>query len=122
MSNDKRKIVIFDDDEDIISICQYVLEENGFEVHTFTDCIDPIAKVTPIRPDVILMDNWIPEDGGIITTQKLKKNTATEDILVIYFSANSNIKALAEAAGADAYLPKPFDLEQLENLIEETLA
>ena len=121
MNAAKRKIIIFDDDEDIISICQYVLEEGGYEVHTFTDCIDPVAKVEGIHPDVILMDNWITDDGGIVTTKKLKNSAGTKDIPIVYFSANSDIKALAETAGAEAYLAKPFDLDELEKIISEIL-
>lgn len=41
----KKKVIIFDDDEDIVSICQYILEGNGWEVHAFTDCNDTIEKV-----------------------------------------------------------------------------
>ena len=68
-----RKIIIFDDDEDILSICSYVLEEQGWEVFTFTDCYNITEKVSAIHPVVILMDNWIPDSGGIVATQKLKK-------------------------------------------------
>lgn len=115
--DNKKKVIIFDDDEDIVSICQYILEERGWEVHAFTDCNDPIEKVGKIMPDVILMDNWIPDDGGIIATQKLKSQNGLKDIPVIYFSANSEIETLANTAGAEAYLPKPFDIEDLEQII-----
>src|ERR1700748_1407852 len=121
MDTTKGKIIIFDDDEDILSICQYILEENGYEVHVFTNCVDPVEKVGRIKPLVILMDNWIPDEGGIITTQRLKTAENVKHIPVIYFSANSDIKTLAEAAGAEAYLAKPFDLEELEAVIDQVL-
>ena len=117
----KRKIIIFDDDEDILSICNYVLEEQGWEVHTFTDCNNIIDKVSGIQPAVILMDNWIPEAGGIIATQALKKNETLRNIPVVYFSANSDIQSLAGHAGAETYLAKPFDLEALEKVINAVL-
>jgi two-component system cell cycle response regulator DivK len=116
-----RKIIIFDDDEDILSICIYVLEEQGWEVHAFTDCNNVTEKVSGIHPDVILMDNWIPDAGGIIATQTLKKNDDLKNIPVIYFSANSDIQLLANHAGAESYLAKPFDLHQLENVINNVL-
>jgi len=75
MSETNKKIIIFDDDEDILSICNYILTEQGWMVHTFTDCNNIAEKVSDIMPDVILMDNWIPDAGGIIATQTLKKNT-----------------------------------------------
>jgi DNA-binding NtrC family response regulator len=116
-----KKIVIFDDDEDILSICSYILEEQGWKVQSFTDCNDIAEKVSGIMPDVILMDNWIPDDGGIIATQILKKSESLKNIPVIYFSANSDIELLAKHAGAETYLAKPFDLEELERVINTVL-
>ncbi|QHS54790.1 response regulator [Mucilaginibacter sp. 14171R-50] len=121
MSDKTKKIVIFDDDEDILSICSYILEEQGWEVHTFTDCNDIAEKVAGVSPDVILMDNWIPDAGGIIATQTLKKEDALKNIPVVYFSANSDIQLLADHAGAETYLAKPFDLEELERVINSVL-
>jgi CheY-like chemotaxis protein len=121
MSDKIKKIIIFDDDEDILSICSYILEEQGWEVHTFTDCNDIIEKVAGIAPDVILMDNWIPDVGGINATQTLKKDDALKHIPVVYFSANSDIQVLADHAGAESYLAKPFDLEDLERVINSVL-
>ena len=117
MNNPIKKIIIFDDDEDILSICSFILEEQGWDVYAFTDCNKITEKVSSILPDVILMDNWIPDDGGIIATQKLKKSEALKNIPVIYFSANSDIELLANHAGAETYLAKPFDLEELERVI-----
>ncbi len=117
MNNSNKKIVIFDDDEDILSICSYILEEQGWKVFSFTDCNNIQEKVSSILPAVILMDNWIPDDGGIIATQTLKKNDDLKNIPVIYFSANSDIEILANHAGAQTYLAKPFDLEELERVI-----
>jgi len=121
MNDPNKKIVIFDDDEDILSICSYILEEQGWKVFSFTNCNDIAEKVSSILPDVILMDNWIPDDGGIIATQILKKNESLKNIPVIYFSANSDIELLASHAGAETFLAKPFDLEELERVINMVL-
>lgn len=115
--NSTRRIIIFDDDEDILSICNYVLHEQGWEVHTFTDCNNIVEKVSGIMPNVILMDNWIPDVGGITATKMLKGAEKLNGIPVIYFSANSDIQLLASQAGAETYLAKPFDLDELERII-----
>jgi len=119
---DRRKIIIFDDDEDILSICSYILEEQGWDVYTFTDCNGITEKVSGIFPDVILMDNWIPDTGGIVATQTLKNVAALKNIPVVYFSANSDIQQLATHAGAESYIAKPFDLEELGRVIDKVLA
>jgi DNA-binding NtrC family response regulator len=120
-NNYVKKIVIFDDDEDILSICAYILEEQGWDVHTYTDCNNIVEKVSAVMPSVILMDNWIPDAGGIIATQTLKATEGLKSIPVVYFSANSDIQLLADHAGAETYLAKPFDLEELEKTINDVL-
>ncbi|WP_202913772.1 response regulator [Pararcticibacter amylolyticus] len=113
-----KRILIFDDDVDILSICSFILEEQGWDVHTSPHCNDIVNNVRNIQPDVILMDNWIPDSGGVIATQTLKKEDDLKNIPVIYFSANNDIQSLATQAGADTYLEKPFDLTELEMVIE----
>jgi len=121
MTSAEKKVVIFDDDEDILSICSFILEEQGWRVFGYTDCNQIVEKVSAILPDVILMDNWIPDDGGIIATQTLKKSETLRNIPVIYFSANNDIEILASHAGAETYLAKPFNLEDLERIINSVL-
>jgi CheY-like chemotaxis protein len=93
----------------------------SWEVHTFTDCNNIVEKVSSIMPSVILMDNWIPDAGGIVATQTLKSTEDLKSIPVVYFSANSDIQLLADHAGAETYLAKPFDLDELEKIINEVL-
>lgn len=116
-----KKVIIFDDDQDILSICSFILEEQGWSVFGYTNCNQIVEKVSAILPDVILMDNWIPDEGGIIATQTLKKTDGLKNIPVIYFSANSDIEILASSTGAETYLAKPFDLEELERVISIVL-
>jgi two-component system cell cycle response regulator DivK len=119
--NQPKQVIIFDDDEDILSICTYILEEKGWQVHTFTNCNDILDKVAAIEPDVILMDNWIPDIGGMMATQILKADSRFKGIPVIYFSANNDIHTLASNAGADSHLAKPFDIDDLEKVINRVM-
>ena len=113
----EKRILICDDDVDILSICTYILEEQGWQVHTRTNCNNILEVLSEVKPQVILMDNWIPETGGIRATQIIKSVDEFKNIPVIYFSANNDIKSLANEAGADTYLAKPFDIEELEQVI-----
>ena len=108
-------ILILDDDPDILFFCTYVFENMGFHVVSAGNCNDILSKVETAKPDLVLMDNWIPDIGGVKATQEIKASKY-KDLPVILFSANSNLKMLAEEAGADTYLKKPFDLNELENL------
>ncbi|MXV51100.1 response regulator [Pedobacter sp. HMF7647] len=115
------RILIFDDDIDILSICSYILSEQGWEVFTSENCNDIVKRVRDIAPNVILMDNWIPDTGGIVATRALKNEADLKQIPVVYFSANNDIHTLAQQAGADTFLPKPFDIQELESKINSVL-
>ena len=116
-----KRILILDDDSDILSICTYILEELGWDVETRNNCNNILDIVRLVQPQVILMDNWIPDTGGIIATQKIKADPELKNIPIIYFSANHDIKNLSEEAGADTYLEKPFDISQFEEVINSVL-
>lgn len=118
----KKTISIFDDDDDILELCRILLESRGYKVHTFNNCRDIKAKLAGVRPDIILMDNKIPDTGGISATNLIKTDPATSFIPVIYFSANTNVAQLSMEAGADAYLQKPFNIADLERIVEKYLA
>lgn len=117
----EKSVLIFDDDVDILSILTYLLEEKGWKVTTKTTCANLISDIIEARPDIIMMDNWIPESGGKIATQQIKSHSEFKSIPVIYFSANNDIEKLAQEAGADTFLAKPFDLDHLESLLETLL-
>lgn len=112
----RNKILILDDDEDILYFCSVVFENLDFEVVSSPHSKDIIEQVEQAKPDIILIDNWIPGLGGVKATQTLKSTPNLNGIPIILFSANSNLPALAEEAGADSFLKKPFDLDELESL------
>lgn len=112
-----KKILIFDDNKDILELCTLILEGAGYETKTSSTADNIISRVAEYEPNLILMDNWLPNIGGIAATQELKKHPVYKDIPVIYFSANNDIKALAATAGAESYLPKPFDIAKLEEMV-----
>lgn len=116
-----KTIVIFDDDENIVDVCKFILEQQGFRVIGFNDNYDIVDKLNGVNADIVLMDNSIAGMGGIKATQLIKTTPELSDIKVVYFSANSDIKQLAQEANADYYLEKPFNIEQLEDLVNKIL-
>ena len=81
-----------------------------------------LEHVREYQPDVILMDNWIPGPGGIEATKQLKGAPDLHDIPVIFFSANSNVTQLAREAQADYFLQKPFDIAELEAIVQMAIS
>lgn len=117
----KKKILIFDDDKTILEVIAIIFEENGYQVEISETSHDIIEKVSSFKPDVILMDNWIPRIGGVEATKLLKNHEEFQSIPVIYVTANNDIVALAKEAQADDYVAKPFNLEDLEDKVAKYL-
>lgn len=112
-----KKVFIFDDNTDILELCTLILEDAGYDIKTSATSNEIVAQVSAYMPDLIFMDNWLPDVGGIEATQELKKDPALKNIPVVYFSANNDVKSLSEQAGADSYLSKPFDITALEEVV-----
>lgn len=111
------KVLIFDDDKSILDVVSIIFEESGYEVEISETSHNIIQKVQEVAPDVILMDNWIPNIGGVEATKLLKSHPDYKHIPVIYVTANNDIAALAESAQADNFVAKPFNLEDLEEMV-----
>jgi len=116
-----KKVLILDDDLDILQICTIVLKKKGFDVSTLNNSNQVVEHVRSYLPDVILMDNWIPGPGGIEATKELKNTPDLQSIPVIFFSANSNVTQLAKEAQANYFLQKPFDISELEAIVQVAL-
>ncbi|PVH25338.1 response regulator [Sphingobacterium corticibacter] len=116
-----KTILIFDDDKHILDVCNIILTDAGYNVAVSETSHDIIERVEETKPDAILMDNWIPEIGGMKATQLLKQHPVYKNIPVIYCSANNEVHILAEKAGAEAYLSKPFNIFDLEEMVKQVL-
>ncbi len=114
-----KKVLIFDDDPDILEVCSIALESAGFEVTGQTNCDEILDKLNKHQPDVVLLDNKIPDTGGIVASQAIKSSQVHKGISVIFFSASSNVEKLASEALADFYIEKPFDLDVLIDVVKK---
>jgi two-component system cell cycle response regulator DivK len=116
------RIMIFDDDTDLLDVCGIVLGSKNYEVIGLNKCNDILHEVKSFSPDVILMDNWIPDTGGVKATRQIKDDMLLQSIPVIFFSANDRVEDLAIEAGAEYFLQKPFEIEELENMVSKAMS
>ncbi len=104
------KILVVDDEKDIIQIVKYNLELNGYEVEIAENGVDAIIKAKSFKPDLILLDIMMPHKDGIQTCIELRANSEYDDTLIIFLTAKSDeqseIKGLE--LGADDYISKPI--------------
>lgn len=112
MRNDKKTILVADDDVSILEILRTMLEFSHYCVKTMSFG-DIVPRVKKEKPDVLLMDISMPEADGRDVCRMLKKSQATRDVPVILISAGYNIGQSSKAAGADDFIAKPFDMYDL---------
>lgn len=115
-----KKVLVCDDDLTISEVVAIILVDgNMAEVYTIPDCDNIIEKIESVNPSIIFMDNKIPTHGGVVATQTIKSHPVHKDIPVIYFTGSEDIDELAEDAGADYTLAKPFTIDQLEEVVQK---
>ncbi|NEN24757.1 response regulator [Cryomorpha ignava] len=106
----KEKILIYEDDKDIIILCKTVLSQHGFETESREVCENIFDDIESVVPNLILMDLWIPGIGGEKAIDMVKKNDKTKHIPVLVFSANSDIEEIGIKVKADGFVKKPFTI------------
>lgn len=118
-----KKILIVDDEQDIVVIVGKVLRKNGYEVMAAADGLECIQKVEAEQPDLILLDNIMPNMDGRAVLAKLKasKKTAGIPIIMLTAVADEDYIAAAQKSGAVDYIVKPFDYEVLLGKIAQAL-
>ena len=82
----KKNILIYDDDEEILFLCKAILGKFGFIVETLSRCENILNDIKSKQPHLILMDLWIPEDGGEKAIATLKENEATKTLSKFIYS------------------------------------
>jgi CheY-like chemotaxis protein len=113
-----RTILIFDDDQEILSVSKIILEMQNFHVEIRTFCDNAIEDTITTKPALILMDLWIPVIGGENAIILLKNDAATQHIPVVLFSADVDIAKISKRVNANGFLRKPFDIMVLLQIIE----
>jgi len=107
------KILVVDDDTDILSVMEILLKMKGFEVEVTTRGENTFPKIESFKPDLILLDVLISGHDGRTICRELKARKETSHIPVIMFSAHPGAAASILQYGADDFIAKPFDVANL---------
>lgn len=114
-----KKILIIEDDAEIVEIMQIVLEGEGYQVFAVSDGEKAVAAERKINPDLVLLDLWVPGVKGEKIAEKIKSRRS--DLPIIVVSAQDGLPQTAKKIKADGFLPKPFDLKNLTGILEKHL-
>jgi two-component system alkaline phosphatase synthesis response regulator PhoP len=96
----EKKILLIDDEQDILEILSYNLRKEGYQVYTANNGNEGIAKAKEIIPDLILLDVMMPEKDGIETCQEMRQIKELQKTLIVFLSARS--EEFSQLAGFDA--------------------
>ena len=116
-----KKIMICDDDPGILEVLEMMLEIEGYTVFTESNSTNLIKEITTILPDLLLMDLWMPVLSGDQLLRTIRSSKELENLPVIILSASVDGNDIATNAGADAFIAKPFDMDDITLKIQEIL-
>ena len=117
-----KKILLIDDDPDVITVLQLMLKKKGYEIGTASREDEAYMQVDLFEPDLIVLDVLLSGVDGREICKKLKASEKFKHIPIIMFSAHPGAQKNMEDFGADDFLPKPFESYKLLERIEGHLS
>ena len=123
MKKKDTKILLVDDEPDLLEFVGYNLKNEGYQVFTAKNGEEAVSKAKKYQPHLIILDVMMPKMDGYEACGKLKNDEKTRNIPVILFTgkAQDDFKEIGDKVGADAFVEKPFDAKVLLGKIEELL-
>ena len=118
-----KKILIVDDEQDIVESLKFILEVSGYTCYCAYNGEDGLKLAKEIMPDLIILDVMMPKINGYKISRLLKYDNKYKDIPIIMLTARSQNedKLIGEETGVNEYLTKPFELDQIVKKVEEYL-
>ncbi|MCK6391654.1 MAG: response regulator [Azonexus sp.] len=110
-----KKILIVDDEPNIVISLEFLMKKEGFEVAVAGDGDEALAKAASFNPDLILLDVMMPKRSGFEVCEALRADSARAGLVIVMLTAKGRETEVAKglAIGADAYVTKPFSTKEL---------
>jgi DNA-binding response OmpR family regulator len=115
--NTQKRVMIADDDPGILDAVEAMLEFGGYQVSS-TPNGATLLEITDDFPDLLLLDIWMPGTDGRDVCKQLKAQESSRKMPIIMISASTELERSAKEAGADDFMEKPFDMDELLQKIE----
>ena len=118
------KILIVDDEPNIVISLEFLMKKEGFEVAVANDGDEALAKVASFNPDLILLDVMMPKKSGFEVCEALRADPQRSALQIVMLTAKGRDTEVAKglALGADAYVTKPFSTKDLVAKVKAMLA
>ena len=123
MTGQKAKILIVEDERDLVQLVMARLESLGYEVDVAFDALQAMMRLNKSRPDLVILDISMPAGGGLQVLKNIRLNVRLFNmpVIVVTGSQDENVKEVAERLGVSAYYMKPVDAKVLADTIAKTL-
>ncbi|MEJ7559587.1 MAG: response regulator [Pedobacter sp.] len=118
----KKSIYIVEDNKDIGFVLQYFLSDEGFDVELFETVADFHTRLLSKIPDLFLLDVMLPDGDGLNVCSKIKHHSSYREKPVLVMSAHLPSEFEKTKSCADSFIPKPFDLTVILNLVNHFLS
>jgi two-component system alkaline phosphatase synthesis response regulator PhoP len=120
---EQKRILIADDEEDYVTALEIALEAEGYECLTASDGQEALDKAKGEKPDLIILDIMMPKMNGYKVSRLLKFDLKYKDIPIIMLTARAQEKdkCIGKETGADEYVTKPFEMEEMIQLVDKHL-
>ncbi len=120
-----KKILVVDDDPDILTAITVGLNDTGASIETASDGNAAVTMAVENEPDLVILDIMLPQKSGFLVLEKLRQSKPRSEgpkVIMITGNQGKRHKQYAEALGVDAYINKPFRMDQLVEATEKLLA
>ena len=116
----QRKVLIADDEPNIVTALEFLLNRRGYEVRVATNGDEALALVESFAPDVVLLDIMMPIKSGYEVCQRMRERPDWQHIKIVMLSAKGREAEVSKGVslGADLYITKPFSTQQLIESID----
>jgi DNA-binding response OmpR family regulator len=118
-----KKILIADDEQNIVISLEFLMKREGFEVSIAVDGEEALSKIRDEKPDLVLLDVMMPRKSGFEVCQEVKSEPGLAGVRVLMLTAKGRDTEVAKglAMGADGYMTKPFSTKELVAKVKDLL-
>lgn len=118
-----KKILIVDDEKDIVETLKFIIESDGYECIVAYDGEEALNLAKTQNPDLIILDVMLPKINGYKVCRLLKFDAKYKHIPILMVTARTQHedKIIGEETGANEYITKPFDIDTISNLVKQYL-
>ena len=117
------RVLLVDDDESILAVCEHILSESGIQCETLQNPEDILEVISVFRPDLLIIDRHMPDYDGLEVAAAIRQQSAYTNLPLIFLTRDDSLESRVDAikAGGDGYVTKPVDMEYLLALVRQRI-